>query len=282
MTFRILLFTMLPILCVAQVSPKEDILSNNNSLIERENLATERNAMYNLEEIKVRWKKAALENCTGGPCVDFTCGTSIVSDIEGNAYNTVSIGTQCWTKQNLKVIKYNDGSAITLDASGGSDGITGMESWSTRISGAYTIYENQSSNGMNVSNYGYLYNWYAANDSRKLCPTGWHLPTIGEWNVLEAELGGSTVAGGKLRSTTSLWSYPNVGADNSSGFTASPGGKRSDNGSFGLAGSTANFWSSTEFSSLYAEYLQLFSGGTTVFKSFDPKSSGYSVRCLKD
>ena len=67
MTMRILLFTMLPILCVAQVSPKEDILSNNNPSIERENLATKRNAMYNLEEIKVRWKKAALENCSGVP-----------------------------------------------------------------------------------------------------------------------------------------------------------------------------------------------------------------------
>lgn len=125
-----------------------------------------------------------------------------------------------------------------------------------------------------------MYNWYAVNDSKKLCLAGWHVPTIGEWTALETALGGSTVAGGKLKSTTSLWSSPNIGADNSSGFAANPGGKRVSNGSF--SGLTASFWSATEFPSLYAEHLQLFSGGGNVFKSFDFKLVGASVRCLKD
>ena len=110
-----------------------------------------------MEEIKVRWKKAALENCTGVPCITaptFTC-TSTITDIDGNIYETVSIGKQCWTKQNLRVTRYNDNSPIDLDASGGANGYTGPENWSTRTSGAYTIYSNGSVTLTNANNYGF-------------------------------------------------------------------------------------------------------------------------------
>jgi len=137
-----------------------------------------------LEEIKVRWKKAALENCTGAPCIitppppSFSCGTSTISDYDGNSYNTVLIGTQCWTRTNLKVTKYNDGTNIPE--------IPGSGTWnSTIVTGARTVYE---VSGTPLSGYvetfGYLYNWYAFTDSRKLCPEGWHVPTDTEWTNL--------------------------------------------------------------------------------------------------
>ena len=146
-----------------------------------------RRSSFNLDEIKVRWKKAALENCTGVPCTtgpgtgSFTCGTSTVADIDGNTYNTVFIGTQCWTKENLKVTKYNDGTLIPLDASGTSTGSGTGNTWSGLTTGARTVYEH---NNTYLTTYGYMYNRYAATDPRKLCPIGWHVSTDAEWTTM--------------------------------------------------------------------------------------------------
>ena len=116
----------------------------NNVEPQKEN-GFDRKSNFNVEELKVRWKKAALENCTGVPCTivsppppSFFCGTSTVTDIDNNIYNTVLIGNQCWTKQNLRVRKYNDGSAITFDASGGTTGDVG-ETWTVQTVGAHTL-----------------------------------------------------------------------------------------------------------------------------------------------
>ena len=256
-----------------------------------------RRTSFNLDEIKVRWKKAALENCTGVPCVvapSFTCGTSTVSDIDGNAYNTVLIGTQCWTKSNLKVTKYNDGTLIP--------DLTASTSNPWAPAGARTGYNG---GGVTLSDYvgtfGYLYNWYAVNDSRKLCPDGWHVPTDAEWTNLiriydpgaSASVAGaqSTTAGAVLKSNVTNtsagvglgWNPGNPGT-NTSGFSALPGGYRTDSGSFGGVRGGAFLWSATENSliSNSAWYRDLGNGWTGVGRGFFTKSFGASVRCLKD
>jgi len=259
-----------------------------------------RKTSFNLEEIKVRWKKAALENCPGVPCAttgptgpggggSFTCGTSTVADIDGNSYNTVSIGTQCWTESNLKVTKYNDGTDIPLDASGGSNGNGAGETWSTRITGARTVYEHDNNN-LNV--YGYLYNHYAVKDSRKICPSGWHVPSDSEWNTLIIAIDptGNTntgkqslIAGGKMKSTT-LWKSPNTGADNSSGFSALPSGRRQQTGFFTKKGDRTVFWSTTSYpgSSSFISTREIEYNFSWVDWDYAYSAEGIPIRCLKD
>jgi uncharacterized protein (TIGR02145 family) len=153
-----------------------------------------------------------------------TTGGSTVTDVEGNVYNTVTIGNQTWMKENLKVTKYRDGTAIgTTTASIPNDS-------SSKYQWAYNGAES------NVSTYGRLYTWYAATDSRGVCPSGWHLPTNAEWTTLITYLGES-VAGGKMKEAgTTHWISPNTGATNSSGFTALPGGYRNGSAAFGSMG----------------------------------------------
>jgi uncharacterized protein (TIGR02145 family) len=225
--------------------------------------------------------------------VPFTCGTSTVSDIDNNVYNTVSIGTQCWTKENLKVTKYNDNTAIPLNTNGGTSGTSG--SWAV-TTGAYTIYGNQLSTEANATNYGFLYNWYAATDSRKICPTGWHVPTDGEWTSLiqftvPTETVSATVfrsqspnAGGKLKSTSTLWNTAtpaSPGTDNF-GFTALPGGGRNNNGSFGSVRNDALFWSASFSDGSNAWFRNLDNISSNVYRNNTFKSVGASVRCLRD
>ena len=276
-------------------------ISLNGQVLNRQEIekgtSIQRNATYNLEEIKVRWKKAALENCTGVPCIvtpPFTCGTT-VSDIDGNAYNTVLIGAQCWTKENLRVRRYNNGTAIPFDATGGAGGSS--STWQNLRIGAHTIYAHDSlAYPSNRTNYGYLYNWYAAkgmytpgtilpNDTLNICPSGWHVPTDAEWTTLINELGGESVAGGKMKSVrTFYWNSPNEEATNESGFSALPGGFRIKNGSFNNLRYSATFWSLHESSvDYYIAWLRrLDYNSDDVFRISYEKEHGASIRCLKD
>jgi uncharacterized protein (TIGR02145 family) len=213
------------------------------------------------------------------PSAPFPCGTT-VADIDGNTYNTVLIGSQCWTKENLKVTKYNDGSPIP-------DETANTAGWGGLATGARSDYTGAVSY---IATYGYLYNWYAAKGIstsgsttyKNICPTGWHVPTDAEWIALETQLGGASVAGGKMKSTgTTLWSPLNIGGDDSSGFSALPGGVRNNVGVFSNVGQAALFWSDTLDSngSPLRRLLSFVTTNTGIGGTF-PVVGG-SVRCLR-
>jgi uncharacterized protein (TIGR02145 family) len=200
-----------------------------------------------------------------------------VTDIDGNVYKTVKIGTQIWMVENLKATRYNDGTPIPL--------ITDIVGWKNALSPAYCWYDN------NISNkepYGALYNWYAVNTG-KLCPTGWHVPTIDEWGTLEQFLGEENAPGGQLKEAgTSHWKSPNTGATNSTGFYGLPGGQRNpvspDNGIFNLMGESGYFWSSSAATHNSSDGLHraLLHTSSNIGSGSNVKGNGYSVRCLKN
>lgn len=195
---------------------------------------------------------------------------STITDIDGNVYHTVKIGTQTWMVENLKVTKYRNGDAIP--------NVTDGTEWNNLTTGAYCDYENTASNS---AVYGKLYNWYAVTDSRNIAPTGWHVASDEEWTILTTFLGGETVAGGKLKEKgTSHWQSPNYGATNETGFTALPGGYCLG-GSYYSLGSNGGWWSSTVRSS-YAWFRYMNYGNGEVGRYSYGQTLGYSVRCVRD
>ena len=188
-------------------------------------------------------------------------------------YATVQIGDQCWFAENLRSANYAKGEAI-LNIQDNND-------WVALESGAWADYDNDPSNG---EVYGHLYNWYAVDDARGLCPSGWHVPSDLELTTLEYAVGGVYVAGGNLKEAgTAHWNLPNTGADNSSGFTALGSGYRS-NGVFANMHNAAYFWSSTP-TVTYAPnpwYRKLYSGQAGSGRNSLNLAHGLSIRCVQD
>ncbi|HPB26320.1 MAG TPA: fibrobacter succinogenes major paralogous domain-containing protein [Bacteroidales bacterium] len=207
----------------------------------------------------------------------FKCGISTVKDYEGNVYNTVKIGNQCWLKENLRSTKYNDGATIP--------NVTDGTTWANLTTPAYCWYDNNYATYGSV--YGALYNWYTV-DTEKLCPIGWHVPSIDEWEQLTDYLGGDSVAGGKLKETGNThWISPNTGATNESGFTALPGGYRySNSGIFLYLGEVCAFWSTFYFNDGSWWFTYSFhmtnTHEYTIDIYFHERTVGQSVRCVKD
>ena len=195
-----------------------------------------------------------------------------VMDIDGNGYHTVTIGTQVWMAEDLKVATYRNGDPIP--------NITDGVAWGNLTSGAYCDYGNVPSNS---TIYGRIYNWYAVADNRNVAPSGWHVATQAEWNTLIAFLGGDEVAGGKLKETgTTHWQSPNSGATNETGFTALPGGARGFQNTFSNLGLDDSWWTATENDAATAFGKYVVFSTPSCFGYSVGKESGSHVRCVKD
>ena len=199
-----------------------------------------------------------------------------LTDVDGNVYKTVIIGTQVWMAENLETTKYRNGDPI--------QNATNTINWAGLITGAYCDFTNNATIG---ATYGHLYNFYTIMDSRQLCPTGWHIPSDTEFTTLSNYLGGDNLAGGKLKEIgTTHWGSPNTGADNSTGFTALAGSWRGDDGNFYYyVGWSGNWWSSSEYNANNGLYRSL-SYNSNIFGryygAYVGKKGGLSVRCIKD
>lgn len=206
-----------------------------------------------------------------------------VTDYDGNVYNTVTIGTQVWMKENLMVTHYRNGNAIP--------NVTNGSTWNNLTTGARCYYNNDSVTNKSV--YGALYNWYSVVDNRNICPTGWHVPSDGEWNIMEKYLDASvditdtlfvgTDIGGILKEIgTTHWDSPNTGATNSSGFKALPGGIRYDDGTYDMIKGWGVWWSLTAYDALFSWVRYLTFDSTKIDRYYHYKTFGSSIRCVSD
>ena len=223
---------------------------------------------------------------------DFICGVSKLLDIDNNKYNTVKIVSQCWMSENLRVTKYNDGTDIPLDESGGATGNEPGVTWVSRTTGARTV---NGHSATNLATYGYLYNWYAAKgiasagstSYKNICPEGWRVPTDGDWNVLVSFLNGSSQAGGKMKSTvtqplTGGWDTPNTAATNESGFSVLPSGYREYDNTFDGIKRSSGIWSSTPYDPSNSLYRYMNYNLGDLGRTFSINQVGLSIRCLKE
>jgi uncharacterized protein (TIGR02145 family) len=198
-----------------------------------------------------------------------------VTDVEGNVYQTVKIGTQIWMAENLRVTKYRDGSPIPK--------VTDQNAWSTLSTGAYCDYNNDIDTG---AAYGRIYNYFAVADARKLCPEGWHIPTKEEWETLINNLGGSRPANQKLREAGHAhWGRKGrtVG-NNESGFALLPGGERWVQASRGFEqiGGQSTLWTASAKNDDSSRAWAVHINDVEAMAIPWPRGCGGYVRCLKD
>jgi uncharacterized protein (TIGR02145 family) len=226
-----------------------------------------------------------------GSEISFTTSSesTSVTDMDGNVYSTVTIGNQVWMQQNLKTTKYSNGDLIGTTRYASFD-LDKSNELKPKYQWAYYGIES------NVALYGRLYTWYVVNDSRNVCPTGWHVPTDSEWTVLTDYLSnnGYSINGrgdqiAKSLEATSGWCEGITGSigndqasNNSSGFSALPGGDRFPYGIFWGTGFEGIWWSATKNDTIDAWNRSLYCSQSTMESGAWSRRIGYSVRCLKD
>ena len=202
-----------------------------------------------------------------------SCGEAIT--YSGVGYSTVQIGDQCWFAENLRTTTYLNGDAIPQNLSDGD--------WSSTTSGAMAFY-------IDGPAYGGLYNWYAVDDARGICPSGWHVPTDGEWITLEMVLGMSeseannfswrgTDEGTQLKAD---YGWSNGNGTNLSGFLGLPGGLRRTTGVYQYVGSFGYWWSSSQYEYVNGYRRLLGQNYEGISRYFSELRRGYSVRCVRD
>ncbi|PLX00877.1 MAG: hypothetical protein C0591_00430 [Marinilabiliales bacterium] len=258
---------------------------NDSKTIDGTGIGSFQSSITGLSPDQTYYIRAYATNASGtgyGSALQFLTlggGGATVTDADGNTYNTVTIGTQVWLKENLKTTKYNDGSPIPHEPNGWD--------WMGLTTPAYTWYEDDYEQFGTV--YGALYNWYvcdpASNGNKNVCPAGWHVPSKDEFNILLEYLGGSAIAGGKMKEAgTEHWQDVNVGATNESGFTGLGAGGIAANYSRNIK-RYGTFWTTTpaEIPENYAYKISLFHGSEFISaNSSTPRWHGVSVRCIKD
>lgn len=219
------------------------------------------------------------------PTIEETTSGTFIDSRDGNEYNWVQIGDQVWMAENLAYLP-----SVNMVADGSEDAAGSY----------YYVYGYDGTNVAeakatdNYATYGVLYNWTAAMDGEAssttnpsgiqgVCPASWHLPSDAEWTELTDYLGGTSVAGGKLKETgTTHWASPNAGATNETGFTALPGGGRYNDGAFDGVGGGGSWWSATETNATNARRRDLNYGYGGVYKDGVNKEVGFCVRCVRD
>lgn len=229
------------------------------------------------------------EGTNYGQEISFTLWLNVADnaaiDVDNNSYSSVKIGNQVWLSENLVATHYRNGDPI--------QNLTMLhdEQWVTATTGAYCDYNDLSEN---AGLYGHLYNWYTVNDSRNVCPTGWHIPTKDDWQTLIDYLGGTDVAAFQLKdngSNGNLWTESNFISNYASGFSALPAGIRTSNlnnptkSNYLTLGSDGVFWAKEaygDFNPHLAYYAHINSTGWAVVDYNANKIAGLSIRCIKD